>query len=142
MLMRTRGAELLDLADCVVPVPLHWRRQYARGFNQARELASHLGPPVVDALVRRRHTRAQVELAAGGRRANVLGAFRLRRGWLWHPNLQGANVLLVDDVITTGATLESCAAVLKTAGASGVCALTAARALTQRALRSTPSGLA
>jgi ComF family protein len=140
--MRMRGAELLGVADCVVPVPLHWRRQYARGFNQARELASHLGPPVIDALVRRRHTRAQVELAADGRRANVLAAFRLRRGWFRHPDLQGAKVLLVDDVITTGATLESCATVLKTAGASTVCALTAARAVTQRGSSANPLSLA
>ena len=50
-LMRVRGTELLDKADCVVPVPLHWRREYSRGFNQARELARHLGLPLVDALV-------------------------------------------------------------------------------------------
>jgi predicted amidophosphoribosyltransferase len=54
--MRTRGTDVLTDADCVVPVPLHWRREYARGFNQARELARHLGLPVLDALVRRRHT--------------------------------------------------------------------------------------
>jgi len=137
-LMRTRGADLLDLADCVVPVPLHWRRQSARGFNQARELASHLGPPVIDALVRRRHTRAQVELTADRRRANVLGAFCLRRGWLRHPDMHGVKVLLIDDVSTTGATLESCATVMRTAGASEVCALTAARAITRRGLSPNP----
>lgn len=125
--MRQRGRELLDEAECVVPVPLHWRREYQRGFNQAREIARHLGPPVLDALVRRRATRAQVELAADRRRANVAGAFRVRRRWLCAPRIQGRKLLLVDDVSTTGATLESCAAVLKAFGASDVYALTAAR---------------
>ncbi len=79
--MRMRGSELLENADCVVAVPLHWRREHQRGFNQAHEIARHLGPPVVEALVRRRATRAQVELAADRRRANVAGAFAVRRGW-------------------------------------------------------------
>ena len=99
-LMRARGAELVDDADRVVPVPLHWRRQYARGFNQARELGRHLDLPVVDALVRVRHTRAQVELAADRRWANVAGAFRLRRGLLGGPGIRGMKVLLIDDVST------------------------------------------
>ncbi|RPI52697.1 MAG: ComF family protein [Acidobacteria bacterium] len=131
-LMRARGADLLEEADCVVPVPLHWRREYSRGFNQARELACHLGLPVVDALVRRRHTRAQVELAADRRRANVAGAFRLRRGWPREPNIRGIRVLLIDDVSTTGATLESCARALHGCGASEVFALTAARVVSRR----------
>ena len=63
-LMQSRGKELLERADCIVPVPLHWRREHQRGFNQARELARHLELPLVDALVRKRHTRPQVELAA------------------------------------------------------------------------------
>lgn len=130
--MRQRGRELLEEADCVVPVPLHWRREYQRGFNQAREIARHLGPPVVDALVRRRATRAQVELAADRRRANVAGAFIVRRSWLRAPRIRGRKVLLIDDVSTTGATLESCACVLKAFGASEVYALTAARVVTRR----------
>lgn len=125
--MRRAGSELLEEADCVVPVPLHWRREHQRGFNQAREIARYLGPPVVDALIRRRATRAQVELAADSRRANVAGAFALRRGWFRHPQIRGRSVLLIDDVSTTGATLESCAGVLKEFGASEVYALTAAR---------------
>jgi ComF family protein len=131
-LMRRRGGELLAEADCVVPVPLHWRREYARGFNQARELCRYLELPVVEALVRTRHTRAQVELAAERRRTNVAGAFRERRGWRRAPEVYGRNVLLVDDVSTTGATLESCARVLRQCGASSVFALTAARAVTKR----------
>ena len=130
--MRQRGRELLEEADCVVPVPLHWRREYQRGFNQAREIARHLGPPVVDALVRCRATRAQVELAADRRRANVAGAFALRRKWLRAQHIQGRRLLLIDDVSTTGATLESCAAVLKAFGAAEISALTAARVVTRR----------
>ncbi len=125
--MRRVGGELLEDADCVVPVPLHWRREYQRGFNQAREIARHLGPPVADALVRRRATRAQVELAADRRRANVAGAFAIHRAFFREPAIRGRTVLLVDDVTTTGATLESCAGVLKASGASEVYALTAAR---------------
>ncbi len=126
-LMRARGAELLNEADCVVPVPLHWRREYSRGFNQARELARHLGPPVVEALTRGRHTRAQVELAASRRRANVADAFSLRQRWFRQPTVYGLKILLIDDVSTTGATLGSCARVLQDSGASEVFALTAAR---------------
>ena len=130
--MRQRGSELLEKVDCVVPVPLHWRREYERGFNQAREIARHLGLPVVDALVRRRSTRAQVELAADRRRANVAGAFALRRSWLRNCAIRDKTVLLIDDVSTTGATLDSCATVLRDAGASDVYALTAARVVTRR----------
>lgn len=130
--MRQRGRDLLDDVDCVVPVPLHWRREYQRGFNQAREIARHLGPPIVEALVRRRATRAQVELAADRRRANVTGAFTLRRGWFRAPMIRGKKLLLIDDVSTTGATLESCACVLRDFGASEVFALTAARVVTRR----------
>lgn len=130
--MRDRGRALLSDIDYVVPVPLHWRREYQRGFNQAREIARHLGPPVVEALRRRRATRAQVELAADCRRANVTGAFAIRKEWFGRLTIRGKKVLLIDDVSTTGATLESCAAVLKDFGASEVHALTAARVVTRR----------
>jgi ComF family protein len=137
-LMKARGGEMLATADCVVPVPLHWRREYRRGFNQARELARHLGPPVFDALARTRHTPPQVELAADRRRANVERAFRPRRHMLKKPrSIEGLKIVLVDDVSTTGATLEACARVLKEAGASEVCALTTARVVTRR--RGTPN---
>ena len=132
-LMRSRGIVLLEHARCVVPVPLHWRREYRRGFNQARELARHLDVQLVDALVRTRNTRAQVELAAERRQANVRAAFRLRRRWLRpSPSIEGAKVVLVDDVSTTGATLEACAKVLKEAGVSEIYALTAARVIARR----------
>ncbi len=133
--MRVRGNDVLRSADCVVPVPLHWRREHQRGFNQAREIARHLGPPVVSALVRRRETRPQVELVADRRKANVAGAFAARRAWFRKDDIRGRNVLLIDDVSTTGATLNACARVLQERGARSVHALTAARVITRRPAR-------
>jgi ComF family protein len=130
--MRDRGNELLEHVDCLVPVPLHWRREYHRGFNQAHELAREIGPPVLEVLRRSRATRAQIELPADRRRANVAGAFAMRRPWFCRPGVRGKRVMLIDDVSTTGATLESCARVLKENGASEVYALTAARVVTRR----------
>ena len=130
--MRQSGSALLEEVDYVVPVPLHWRREFERGFNQAREIARHLDLPVVNALVRTRATRAQVELAAGRRRANVAGAFALRHRWFRRCAIRNKTVLLVDDVSTTGATLDSCATELRKAGVSDVYALTAARVVTRR----------
>jgi ComF family protein len=134
-LMRLRGQDVLAGADCLVPVPLHWRRHHTRGFNQATELALGLGLPVCCALRRVRATRPQVQLPAAQRHRNVRNAFALSgRGWLRTRSasrkspVQGRRVVLVDDVSTTGATLEECARVLKTAGALEVRALTAARA--------------
>jgi ComF family protein len=135
--MRTSGAVLIENVDCVVPVPLHWRKEYQRGFNQARELAKFLGPPLREPLVRERSTLPQVELAARERHANVRGAFGLRHSlFRKQRSLEGLKVLLVDDVSTTGATLEACARVLKDAGASEVYALTAARVVTIPFVRS------
>jgi ComF family protein len=122
--MRRAGADVLDGADAVVPVPLHRSRERARGFNQARELARHLGVPMRDLLVRIKRTQTQADLPAGERHANVRGAFALRPG----SSVDGLVVVLIDDVSTTGATLNACAAVLLDAGAAGVRALTAARA--------------
>jgi ComF family protein len=118
-LMRERGRDVLEGADVVVPVPLHWRRRYARGFNQAEDLARGLGPPIVHAL---RRVRANVQDAFAPPRRGLLRRRRL------DPSLRGACVVLVDDVCTTGATLEACAAVLRAGGVRDVRALTAARA--------------
>ena len=132
-LMRAAGEPLLTEADCVVPVPLHPRRERARGFNQARELARRLGPPVIDALVRATYTVPQVELPADRRQANVRAAFRMRRPLFSRDGtrVKGLRVLVVDDVSTTGSTLDACAAVLKEEGAAEVFALTAARVPTR-----------
>ena len=122
--MRDAGAEVLAGADLVVPVPLHRSRERTRGFNQARELARHLGMPLAGALSRTRSTASQADLPAAKRNANVRGAFT----WRADVTVDGAIVVLVDDVVTTGATLNACAAPLLDAGATEVRALTAARA--------------
>ena len=130
-LLREAGGDLLTDASCVVPVPLHpWRRLY-RGFNQAADLAAALPLPVVHALWRRRMTAPQTGLSAGGRRRNVRGAFcvsPLLRRRVMQTMIANRIVVLVDDVRTTGATLDACAHVLKDAGAKEVRALTVARA--------------
>jgi ComF family protein len=126
-LMRERGADMLAGAVCVVPVPLHASRRRHRGFNQAADLARHLGLPVVAALRRVRATTTQTGLPAGRRHRNVRDAFAATRGC---DALAGAVIVLVDDVSTTGATLEACARTLKEAGVTEVRALTAARVVT------------
>lgn len=131
-MMAVSGADVLHGADAAVPVPLHWTRKWRRGFNQASLLAGNLGVCVWPALVRVRATSPQVDLTADARRLNVRHAFAIaRREWPWRrrwpARLKGQVVVLVDDVSTTGATLEACAEVLREAGAREVRALTAAR---------------
>jgi ComF family protein len=123
-LMRSRGADVLDGAACLIPVPLHGSRRRQRGFNQANDLARRLDVPVVPALKRVRATATQTDLPAAQRHRNVRDAFTATRAAF---TLAGATVVLVDDVSTTGATLEACARVLKQAGVREVRALTAAR---------------
>src|SRR6185312_8735687 len=100
-------------AACAIPVPLHASRRRHRGFNQAADLARHVGLPVCAALTRQRATATQTGLAAAQRRRNVRDAFALTRSGL---TLRAAVVVMIDDVSTTGATLEACARVLKAAG--------------------------
>jgi ComF family protein len=130
-LMARHGAHVLAGADGVVPVPLHPKRERARGFNQADDLARGLGLPVARVLRRVKSTRPQVDLPAADRHRNVKDAFQatlVRRGGpLGPPEMAGAILVLIDDVTTTGATLDACARVLKEAGAREVRALTAAR---------------
>jgi ComF family protein len=128
-MMRKAGADLLGDATCVVPVPLHPWRRMRRGFNQAADLATQLDVVVVHALWRARATAAQAGLTAAARRRNVRRAFRisaLLRSSARNAFIDGHVVVLVDDVRTTGATLNACAEVLKQAGAREVRALTAA----------------
>lgn len=110
--------------DAVVPVPLHRARLAKRGFNQAelmgRAVAGRIGASFLDTLRAVRRTRDQVELTAPDRRENVAGAFEAR-------GPVTGRLLLVDDVMTTGATLNECARVLKTSGAREVHALTLCR---------------
>ena len=125
--MRLHGGEVLAGADCVVAVPLHWRRRWRRGFNQALELSVGLGLPVRHVLRRQRNTHTQTDLPAAERQKNVRDAFAVRRG----ARVGGLRIVLVDDVTTTGATLEACARVLIAAGAAEVRSLTAARVVTR-----------
>lgn len=113
--------------DMVVPMPLHWARQWKRGFNQsellARVVSRRTGIPLIRAVRRRRATPPQAGLSNAQRRTNVAGAFRIRK----RSPMRGRHVLLVDDVMTTGATLSACASALKRAGAGRVTVLTLAR---------------
>jgi ComF family protein len=119
-----RAAEdLLREADAIAPVPLHPSRLLARRFNQAAEIARPLARRhhiayLPDVLVRAKRTESQAGKSGAARRRNVAGAFSTRRGRL--RRIEGRRVLLVDDVLTTGATAEACARALKAAGASAV----------------------
>lgn len=124
------GRDLTAQADLIIPVPLHYRRLASRGFNQSAWLSAALSaqtglPHCVDALVRARPTPSQGGLSARERRRNVAGAFRLKPARA--ERVAGANILLVDDVLTTGATLSACTRALKKGGAASVGVLVLAR---------------
>jgi ComF family protein len=112
--------------DAIVPVPLHWTRKWSRGFNQslilARALSKTTGLPMLPALRRVKRTKDQTRLSRQERLANVRGAFRVVR------DVKGKRLLLLDDVTTTGATLEECRRVLENAGASQISAAVVAMA--------------
>jgi ComF family protein len=137
-LMRRQAGDLLDDVDWAIPVPLHWRRERERGFNQAADLARALiasgraiarSPRLLHALRRVRHTTVQAELPAARRHRNVRDAFEL--SGRFRDELDGSCVLIVDDVSTTGATMEACARVLRKAGVREIRAITAARVVTR-----------
>jgi ComF family protein len=114
----------------VAPVPLHWRRLFMRRYNQALLLAARLArdadvPLAPDLLRRRRWTGSQAGLKARERRRNVRLAFDVHPRW--SARLEGRSILLVDDVLTTGATVDACVRVLQKAGAHRVDVLTLAR---------------
>jgi ComF family protein len=124
-----RALPLEQSFDVIVPMPLHWRKRWQRGFNQAEllaaEISRRMNTPFVNALRRIRYTESQAGLTSAKRRENVSGAFQASRKRV---SLDGKRVLLIDDVMTTGATAASCARALKRAGARQVTLLTLARA--------------
>ena len=130
--MSRAGAELLQDADLIAPVPLHRWRLLARRFNQSALLAATVSRDsgtawIPNLMVRARATKSRARLSANERRKNVRSAFRVRKR---HAELvRGKTILLVDDVITTGATAEACAQALLRSGAAGVDVLTLARTL-------------
>lgn len=130
-LARVYAADCQKLqADWLIPVPLHPKRQRERGFNQSAEIARHFGrivkiPVARRWLLRTRPTQVQAGLTRRERRRNVNGAFQMTR----RADVRGKTVLVIDDVFTTGATLNECAKILKQSGAARVAALTVARVM-------------
>jgi ComF family protein len=130
-LLRDAAQEHLTLQDyeAIVPVPLHRDRLRQRGFNQAfllaRPLAAQARIPIVNALHRTVKTKAQVGLQGESRRSNVRGVFALQPRA--RDRVSRRNVLLIDDVITTGATVDECARALRGAGASRIDVMSVAR---------------
>ncbi len=123
------GEDVLTGADLLLPVPLHWTRLFRRRFNQAAELARHIHLATgiawsSDSLLRQKATPHQTGLNRDDRHENVADAFVVREG---DERIAGAHVVLVDDVLTTGATADACARVLRRAGARRVDVLVAAR---------------
>jgi ComF family protein len=121
--MARAGRELFPDADALVPVPLHWRRLWARRFNQSALLAKAIseaaGLPVAEnALQRVKATAQQVGLSQAERASNVQGAFRVPDEG--KPEVKGRRLVLIDDVLTSGATADACARTLLRAGASNV----------------------
>jgi ComF family protein len=128
--MAQAGHQLLTEADAIVPVPLHWRRQWARRFNQSALLAEIIGkasgrPVVLGGLERARATRQQVGLGKSERAQNLQGAFRVPPAG--KAEAVGRRLVLVDDVLTSGATVDACTRALLRAGATSVDVLVFAR---------------
>jgi len=118
-----QGSPFFGQVEALVPVPLHWTRRLVRGYNQAAVIAGRLRHPkakVCKALVRTRRTAAQTAMGSSdARRKNVSGAFAVRS----HVDVTGKTVCLIDDIKTTGSTLNECAKALRQAGAGAVYAL-------------------
>ncbi|TVR98474.1 MAG: ComF family protein [Rhodospirillales bacterium] len=128
--MARAGRDVLESADLLAPVPLHWTRLFGRRYNQAALLAQSVGraaglPVVPDLLVRRRRTPSLGRLGRSARRRLVGGAFAVHAGHA--SRIRDARIVLVDDVHTTGATVEACTRVLLRGGAAQVDVLTLAR---------------
>jgi len=130
--MKQAGAEILQAGHVIVPVPMPRWRLWLRRYNQAAILAREVaresgGVLIVDALAKVRRTERQERLGRADRLKNLVGAFMLRPAYA--AQVRGAHIVLVDDVMTTGATANACAVTLKKAGAARVSVLTLARTL-------------
>ena len=128
--MARAGKELLDEADVLVPVPLHWRRGWSRRYNQSGALAHVISRQsgvtlAAESLRRVRATEQQIGLSRAQRASNVQGAFKVAADRM--ADIQGRQVILIDDVLTTGATVDACARALLRAKAAQVDVLTFAR---------------
>ena len=125
-LLFAKLVDQLPTEATIVPIPLHWRRRLGRGFNQsdliACSLAEASSQPVSPLLQRQRFTTPQAALKAKQRVTNVAGAFRVRP-----KTSMPSNIILVDDVITTGSTVEACAGVLRAAGVKHITAIALAK---------------
>ena len=124
------GAELIDDCELIAPVPLHWRRLFRRRYNQAALLSHRIAKEAVkrhapDLLQRVRPTAGQGGLGRRARKERVVGAFKVK--FSWRDQVAGCNILLIDDVYTTGATVSACAEALLDSGARAVDVLTLAQ---------------
>jgi len=116
--------------DLIIPVPLHWRKEFSRGFNQTAFLAIHLGkltnlPVSLTLLRKKKNTQPQAGLHESQRRENLKGSFTVTRP----VSLKGKNILLIDDVCTTGATVREATSVLRKGGSARVTVLTLAKSV-------------
>lgn len=129
-LMRQAGKELFEKTDIIMPVPMHWKRQLKRKYNQADLLGRTLSkkikiPYMAKVLIRSRHTETQENKSFEERNHNVKDAFQVRNPLA----IKNKRILLIDDVFTTGATVNNCAKALKKSGAKAVYVLTIAKAI-------------
>jgi ComF family protein len=142
LIARQPVRQLLSESDVLIPVPLHWRRQVPRGYNQAEVIARRLaarsdGPKVLRAVKRVRHTPQQTRLHSPTHRAeNLKDAFRLAHA----SRLEGKRVVLVDDVWTTGATMQAVARTVKPAHPASISAVVVAVANPRGVESRTPAG--
>ena len=126
-MMAASGSGMLAASDVIIPVPMHRLRLFRRRYNQAALLANEIAriagkPVLLDSLLRVKRTPQQVGLNRSERRANLAGAFRMQEGGALA--VEGRHVVLIDDVRTTGSTLNACAHILRKAGAARIDVLT------------------
>ncbi len=129
LLKQVNKSELLEGVDWIVSIPLHWTRKRWRGFNQAEKIARYVSKKTLIPLLSAKHfkrikkTTPQVSLNANHRKKNIRGAFELKK----KINFENSSVVLVDDVLTTGATSNECARIFKKAGVKKIMLLVLAR---------------